>query len=370
MRPRDSVLLDTYTLSDSETHIIDIRVNQPITALQIMYYAQNGSTYNLSNWLAENISKIELVDGSEVLFSLSAEQAQGLAFYGGGVRPRNYMREDPSQNQYCDIWVLFGRYLYDQVLAFDATKYSNPQLKLTHNLATITAVGVTGFTGDSCNVRVVAKLMEDAPAPTGFLMAKEHYNWDTGSSSLRKYLDLPTDNKYRMIGLRCHVENKAGHQIMQEVKMNIDQESYIPFDLTGSDLANFGLAVRGFADASYLLEVAHNSTHDLILLDGGRHGQSFNGTVSPINYICHGGGNRITVSAYHIANDAAYTDRHGAYFQHRGLCFQGLMIYPFGRLDVMEDWLDVTQFGSVRMEILTEGWSASASLIIQQLKNY
>jgi hypothetical protein len=370
MNSRDTLLLDTYTLSDSETHIIDIRVNKPITALQIMYYATNGSTSNLSNWLAENISKIELVDGSEVLFSLSAEQAQGLAFYGGNVLPRNYMVELANYRQYCDIWVLFGRYLYDQLLAFDATKYSNPQLKITHNLATNTPVGVTGYVADSCNVRIIAKLMEDAPAPQGFLMAKEHYNWDTGSSSLRKYLDLPTDSPYRMIGLRCHVENKQGHEIMQEVKMNIDQESLVPFDLTGSDLANIGLAVRGYAKAAYLLSSKHNSTHDLILYNGGRHGQALGGGNSPVLYTLHGGGNRITISAYDISTDGAYTALAGLYFEHRGVCFQDLMTYPFGRLDVIEDWLDVTQFGSVRMEVLTEGWSASASLIIQQLKKY
>jgi len=370
MRPRDAVILDTYTLADSETHIIDLNVNKPITALQIMYYATNGSTTNLSNWLHENISKIELVDGSEVLFSLSAEQAQGLAFYGAGITPRNYLREDPSQRQYCDIWVPFGRYLYDPVLAFDATKFSNPQLKLTHNLATITAVGVTGFTADSCNVRVIAKLMEESPAPTGFLMAKEHYNWDTGSSSLRKYLDLPTDHVYRMMGLRVHVENKQGHEILQEIKLNIDQGSFIPFDLTGSDLANFGLAVRGYARAGYLLETKHNQTHDLILYNGGRHGQSLGGGNSPVLYTPHGGGNRLTVSAVTSNDAAAYTTYAGIYFQHRGVCFQDLMIYPFGRIDEIGDWLDVTGFGSVRLEALTEGWSASASMLIQQLRNY
>lgn len=370
MRPRDAVLLDTYTLADSETHVVDINVNKPITALQIMYYATNGSTSNLSNWLHECISKIELVDGSEVLFSLSAEQAQAMAFYGGNVIPRNYLVEVANYRQYCDIWVLFGRYLFDQVLAFDATKYQNPQLKITHNLAAITAVGVTGFVAASCNVRIVAKLMEDAPAPTGFLMSKEHYNWDTGSSSLRKYLDLPTDHTYRMIGLRVHVENKQGHEILQEIKLNIDQGDIVPFDLTGSDLANFGLAMRGYARAGYLLSSKHNSTHDLILYNGGRHGQALGGGNNPILYTLHGGGNRITVSAWDCSADANYSTLAGLYFEHRGVCFQDMMIYPFGRLDEMGDWLDVTAFGSVKLEALTEGWSAAASMLIQQLKMY
>lgn len=370
MRPRDTVLLDTYTLADSETHVIDLNVNKPITAIQVMYSAKNSTVSNLSNWLHENISKIELVDGSEVLFSLSAEEAQGLAFYGHGIVPRNYLVEYKDFTQYCDIWMMFGRYLYDQVLAFDPTKYSNPQLKLTHNLATITAVGVTGFLTNNCKVRVIAKLMEDAPAPTGFLMSKQHYNWSTGSTSLTKYLDLPTDHPYRMIGIRVHVENKQGHEILQGVKLNIDQESYVPFDLTGSDLANIGLSLRGYAEAAYYLYGKHNSTHDLILYNGGRHGQSLNGTVSPVHYTLHGGGNRLTVSAYDISTDAAYTALHGLYFQHRGTCFQDLMVYPFGRVDEIADWLDVTKFGSIRLEPQTEGWSAAASVIIQQLKTY
>lgn len=266
--------------------------------------------------------------------------------------------------------MLFGRYLFDRELAFDATKFSNPQLKLTHNLATITAVGVEGFESAGCNVRVVAKLMEDTPAPTGFLLSKEHYNWNTGSSSLRKYLDLPTDYPYRMLGLRVHVENKQGHEILQEVKLNIDQGGFIPFDLTGSDLANIGLAMRGYAKAAYLLRAKHNSTHDLILYNGGRHGQALTGGNNPILYTPHGGGNRVTVSAWDCSADANYATAANLFFEHRGVCFQDLNIYPFGRIDEIGDWLDVTEFGSVRLEALTEGWSADASLIIQQLKKY
>jgi len=370
MRPRDSVIQDTLTLTDSETKVIDINVNRPITAIQVMYRAQNGSTTNLSNWLHENISKIELVDGSEVLFSLSAEQCQGLAFYGHNVVPRNYLREDPSQNQYSDCWIMFGRYLYDQIYALDPAKHTNPQLKLTHNLATIRAVDVDGFTTNTCAIRVVAKLMEEAPAPLGFLMSKEHYNYDTGSSSLRKYLDLPNDHPYRMLAARVHVENKQGHEILQEIKLNIDQESYIPFDLTGSDLANIGLALRGYAQAAYLLRAKHNSTHDLILYNGGRHGQALTGGNNPILYTPHGGGNRVTVSAWDCSEDANYDTYASLFFEHRGTCFQDLLVYHFGRIDEPADWLDVSGFGSIRLEALTEGWSAAASVILQQLKMY
>ena len=370
MKPRDTVLLDTYNLSNSETKIIDLNVNKPITAMQVMYNAKNGATSNLSNWLHECISKIELVDGSEVLFSLSAAEAQGLAFYGHGVVPRNYLREDPSQDQYCDIWMLFGRYLYDQVYSFDPTKFTNPQLKLTHNLNTIRDVGDDGFLTGNCDVRVMGKLMEDATPPVGFLMSKQHYNWETGSASLRKYLDLPTDHPYRLLGVRVHVENKQGHEILQEVKLNIDQESYIPFDLIGSDLANIGLLLRGYAKAAYLIYAKHNSTHDLILYNGGRHGQALSGGNSPIIYTVHGGGNRITVSAYDPVAEGAYNTYAGLYFEHRGTCFQDLMVYPFGRIDEPEDWLDVGGFGSIRLEALTEGWSAAASCILQQVKTY
>ena len=370
MRPRDTLLLDTYTLSDSETHIIDVNVNKPISAIQVYYTAKNGATRCASNWLWENITKIELVDASEVLWSLDAPEAQGLAFYGHGIEARDYLTEVGSGVQACDIWMAFGRYLYDQVYAFDPTKHSNPQLKLTHNIENIASLGDDAFLTGNVKVRILAKLMEEAAAPTGFLMSKQHYNYNTGSTSKTEYIDLPTDHPCRMLMFRCYIENKNGQEIVQAIKLNIDSESYIPFDLTGSDLADIGMKLRGLARESIRAHVIHNDTVDLMVMDPRRYGVTGSATVSDVIIAPITAANRITVCGYDISDAAAFSTRQNVYLMARGIAKHGCLVYPFGRIDLPEDWLDLTKFGSIRLEAQTEGWSAAASVVLQQVKTY
>lgn len=370
MRPRDTLILDTYTLSDSETKIIDLNVNKPISAIQVYYTAKNGTTSCRNNWLWENISKIELVDGSDVLYSLNAPEAQGLAFYGHGVEARDYLTEVGSGTQACDIWMMFGRYMYDQEFAFDPTKFTNPQLKITHNIETIGDVAVTTFQTDNTKVRVMARLMEDIPAPRGFLMSKQHYSWDTGSSSETKYLDLPTDHPYRMLMMRCYVDNKNGQEIVQEAKLNIDQESYVPFDLTGTDLAQFGVMLRGLAREHVRAHVIHNEVIDFTVMDPRRYGVSAVGSVNDALNNISVAANRATMVTYDISDAAVTSTRQNVYIIARGIAKHGCLVYPFGRINEPEDWLDVSKFGSIRFEPKTEGWSAAASIVLQQLRKY
>lgn len=370
MKPRDTLLLDTYSLTDAETKIIDINVNKPITAIQIYYTAKNGATRCASNWLWENISKIELIDGTDVLYSLNAAEAQGLAFYGHGVEARDYLTEVGGGVQACDIWMLFGRYLYDRMLAFDPAKFVNPQLKITHNIETIADVAATAFATGEVKVRVLAKLMDDVPAPTGFLMSKQHYSYNTGATSKTEYIDLPTDHPYRMLMQRVYVENKNGHEILQAIKLNIDAESYIPFDLTGTDLAMLGLELRGLAKEAILAHVVHNDTVDLMVMDPRRFGVSGAASVNDVIIAPITAANRITVCGYDISDSAEFSTRQNVYLIARGIAKHGCMVYPFGRIDEPEDWLDVTKFGSIRLEPQTEGWSAAASVVLQQLRKY
>lgn len=370
MRPRDTLLLDTYTLADAETHIIDINVNTPISAIQLYYTAKNGATRCASNWLWENITNIELVDGSQVLWSLNAAEAQAMAFYGHGIKPRDYLTEVGGATQACDIWMMFGRYLYDTLYAFDPTKYQNPQLKITHNIENIAAMAATSYETGNVKVRIMARLMEDATAPTGYLMSKQHYNYNTGSTSGTEYIDLPTDHPYRMLMFRCFIENKNGNEILQAIKLNIDSESYIPFDLTGSDLADMGMKLRGLAEETIRAHVVNDDQVDLTVMDARRFGVTGCASVNDVIIAPITSANRITVCGYDISDSASFSTRQNVYITARGLAKHGCMVYPFGRIDEPEEWLQVAPFGSIRLEATTEGWSAAASVVIQQLKSY
>ena len=142
MRWRDVVLRENHTLADSGTTILDINIVDPITALFIKIENQNGATSCQNVRPHEDIDKIELVDGSEVIFSMSMLEAMALNFYETGRLPYFKWDEGAAAAQYDTCLLLFGRYLGDKLLYLDPKKYKNLQLKITHSF---TISGTAGF---------------------------------------------------------------------------------------------------------------------------------------------------------------------------------------------------------------------------------
>ena len=134
MRYRQATILAQESATTAATKTIDITLKDVISRLQIKFNATNNG-HVATDHPAKQISKIELVDGSDVLLSLSAQQIEALMFYEY-IKGRNYEMEyrNGCENRMV-LDILFGRYLWDPVLGLDPTKFSNPQLKITHDLA-------------------------------------------------------------------------------------------------------------------------------------------------------------------------------------------------------------------------------------------
>ena len=106
MRPRDSVLIYQETQSaDKSSKTIDLDLVDPVSALSFEFEAQNGTTSNVRNPFPFAITKLEVVDGSDVLSSLSFPQAQALQFYKTGKQPE--LREDEDAEQLVGYGLLY-----------------------------------------------------------------------------------------------------------------------------------------------------------------------------------------------------------------------------------------------------------------------
>ncbi len=89
------------------------------------------------------ITKIELVDGSDQLLSLSLKEAQALEFRRKGKMPYVRPGESASGAQEESTLILFGRNLWDKEYYMDLTKFRNPQLKITTNIAAVAAANIS-----------------------------------------------------------------------------------------------------------------------------------------------------------------------------------------------------------------------------------
>ena len=228
---RDVFIENDKTLGDSGTEIIELSVVDPISELLIKIKNKNGATSNKNNPIMRNISKIEVVDGANVIYSLSGPLAQSMSYYQRRILPSMQRQGGPGENQEDWFVLRFGRYLWDKMFALTPLAFRNLQLKITYDFATVNAVGATGFLTANGKLTVIARIMEDDNVkPVASLMAKNHYNF-TSAASGDERIPLPTDHDYVMMLVRAWESNVKLYTTISNLKLNIDSDKDIPFDM-------------------------------------------------------------------------------------------------------------------------------------------
>ncbi|MBU2118762.1 MAG: hypothetical protein KJ954_14335 [Alphaproteobacteria bacterium] len=233
MNYRRSLLLSPVDVDAAGTKVIDLNFPDVISRIMIKFDVTNPASVTIQEVPAANIPKIEIVDGSNVIFSLTGMQTHALDFLDTG---RQYI----CGGSYVPAWALsailminFGRFLFDPVLAFDPKKFTNPQLKITFDEDVAVANAVTN------SLTVFADIFDEkVAAPTGFLMNKELYDYVPVADSTEE-IDLPNDYTFRKLILQARVADLWFGGIIGNLKLSEDNDRKIPFDLTGSQLENY-----------------------------------------------------------------------------------------------------------------------------------
>lgn len=192
MNNRISTILASESATTARTKTIDLNENAPLSKIVIRYKGtNNGSTPTAHP--AKMVSKIEVVDGSDVLYSMSGVEAQALDFWENGELPFNIC-EYEDNIQACATYDLnFGRFPWDREMALNLRSFDNPQLKITHNKA------LGGSSPDASTMAVFGYTFDDPqPSPNNFLMSKELFSYSL-TASAHKYITLPRDYPYRVL---------------------------------------------------------------------------------------------------------------------------------------------------------------------------
>jgi hypothetical protein len=229
MKTRDAILEYQKTLDDTGTLIKDLTLTDPVSAFYLEFEGTNGATSNKGNFLSDVITRIEVVDGSTVLYSLSLAELEALQWYKTYRTPALFPSEWLSGKQRHGVYLLFGQYLWDSDFNMDFRRYKNPQLKITTNIAAIRAAGATGFLSGYLKATIVAKVMEGAPGAGAYLMAREVETFVSAASG-EKRIELPTDYPYRMLMLRAWLQQSDIDEIISDVKLTLDTDKFIPFN--------------------------------------------------------------------------------------------------------------------------------------------
>ena len=356
---RRSYLESRKVLADSGEVTVDITPRDPITGLWIEIRATNGTTNNRGNLVADCISSIEVIDGSDVLYSLDGHEAAALTMLLGGQVPSWLVDEHPSNVQDMSIFIPFGRWWGDEEYSLNPRRFTNPQVRVAWNLATITAVGVTGFTSGTGRLTVVADIMEGAREPRGFLMTKQHYT-STGAASGDDYVDLPRDHPIAMLLLRAYKSATAMNTVISQVKIDIESGRHVPLDMRMTDLIRVMSMKLPLITYRHSFHAADGDTIKTI----PKFGESvsllpcdIDDTVVGYNHVGYGEG----AIRLDTAGSAQSTARRLLAVVTGWWPF-GVIGIPFGDLRTPATWLPGPSFSSMRA-ILTQG-AASSTIAI------
>lgn len=230
MKYRQNELYHEQSLDDTGTKIIDLNFKDPLSALGLAFRGVNGGTHNKSNWMSDVVTKIEIIDGSDVLISLSLKQLQAFQGYQTGKTPYIHFEEAGGGGGKDEVIIHFGRWLWDPEYYLDLTKFANPQLKITTDEDIIRAMGVDGWLADSFKVSIVAFIIQEGATPAkGFFMQKEVYNF-VSSGGGDEHVDLPRDHPYVSLMLNSTIKQSDIYELISQIKLSCDSDKFIPLN--------------------------------------------------------------------------------------------------------------------------------------------
>lgn len=362
MKYRLATILDAENHSADTTKVIDLNLADPVSQIQIVYKPMNGAEAASTGHPAKCITKIELVDGSDVLFSLTGQEAQAVDWYHRKLEPPNilwYLNDNASEMIFN---INFGRFLWDTLLAFDPSKFTNPQLKITID------IDAGGVNADSGYLAVFAMIFDEkSVSPGGFLMHKEIKDY-TLAASAHEYTDLPTDYIYRKLLMRIQKYGTGPEYCFNNIKLSEDNDRRIPINhLIGDILMLMVGQTRPYREwiithgTTTFRNYHCTPTYWPVFAHAG-----WTGTATPQGAtVYEGDGGRFKIASTSAGlNQSVLCE---------GWCPHGVIEIPFGLQNEIEDWYDVTSLGSLRLDLLSaSGMSSdeSCQIFLQQLRRY
>lgn len=226
MNYRHALLMSPQSLGASGTRIIRIDVQKPISRITMRFRTSRLQNYMNAPGPA-NVSKIEVVDGSKVLHGLTGYENQALAYYNRPNISMEHGQHIPGLDE-VDLYTIdFGRYLWDEQLAFDPLRHSNPELKITFNQA------VADTTCGANEVEVWADIFDEKViSPMGFLLATEHFDYTMPPTGGYEEISLPADRPIRQILVRAHKDGIVPYRLLDEARLDEGTMDQIPWDYT------------------------------------------------------------------------------------------------------------------------------------------
>lgn len=364
MAKRIATILAPQDIDASGTKVIDINIKDQISRIDLVWSCTNVTVSVMLDAVTSCIQKVELIDGSEILASVTGAELQGINFYDEKALGRHKIGLTVGDKFEVGLSLNFGRWLWDDVFALLPANFKNPQLKIT-------------WDEDACNTSVVVNSLsiyayvDDAPAgiPMAMLVNREIKSYAMGTSS-HEYTDLPIDRPIRKILLRGYTTDHEPFLLFDRLKVSIDNDKAIPIDIVAEELAR-------------LEEKNYPRINERYKLDGAVTAKTIFASVSKDCQISISYDGTAFVTATTLFAVATWTGAKCALAasvtikaidaEVSGRCPANCFPLDFGEAQTPETWLPADTFGSLILDILSSADADSGDtvyIVVQQVRKY
>lgn len=355
MHIRQAVLEDDVQVADAGTYTLDLNTRDPITELLLRFSITNSAAINNESPVEIHVTKIEIVDGGREIWSTYGELAVAQGCFDTGKWPMSGYNENLSNDQVMHFPLRFGRYLGDQEFGFDPSKLLNPQLKVTF-------VDHANHAADGKNIGVVAQVMEGGASPPKCLVWREIETFTSVASGV-KVVEMPVENPYRRLAIRCYLKGDALWRVFSHYKFDCDVGKLVLFDLDSDEFADLTHGMFGPYSYNRIDRIDNASTKE-----------AWMGTCLSVA-ISAGAADDI-VSAfpsnnpffYTYACDTTPTNQTDVQVQVglTGFNPHNTRGYQFGRADHPETWFRASQYKDIDLK-LTQGAAGDECTVAVQV---
>jgi len=352
MKHRIETLLEEEDATVPTTKSIALQIKRCISRITVQMKGLN-STHIPTAHPARMVSKIEVVDGSYVLYSLSGIEVQAQDYYDEGKMPTEALMYINDVYAIATYNLNFGRFLWDEERALDPSKFSNLQLKITHNKA------LGGSLPDGGKLSAFAYVFDNETIhPAGYLRHVEVYDWTLAPSAWQG-IDLPVDHPIRRLTVQSLHPGKQAWENVNRITINQNGgEAKAVDNMRTSDIIK--LYYPGLED-SEKINVYDIDAETTIYC-----------TMTQWNSVVGNGlnANEVTLfsdESYGGAFDATAGAAGAVQFIALGQVPHGAIAIPFGDQTDISDWYLMDGVEHLRLEV-TAGAAAvgTAQVIVQQ----
>lgn len=359
MNYRQAELLATTSITTAGTKTIDINVGDMISRIMIICELTNNGTTPTGH-PADAIKTIEVIDGSEVLLSMSGVEAQAMHFYNGGIPDHNELNYEDNAVCRAAFSLDFGRWLWDELLGLDPTKFRNLQLRIDHNYS------LGGCSPDAANLRVLADMFDEKTVtPLGYMLSKEIFSF-TPTAGAAEYIELPIDEDLRKLIVLATGDDEEPDIQFETIKIDEEDGKRVILNAKTMDVIRFyaGLYPR-FEEYFSGNVAATGRAYYLTQLKDMQIQLQEATDANSTYYRAWSGGRKQTILGELAGNF------HGAV---SGLCPHGAVPVLFGKQDNPEDWWDMSRIAKARLILTPRATPAIESnptdVVVQQVKRY